>query len=59
MTDPECPAVEQFKTSVCEDPMTAAMGAPVDDIFEGFDRRHIKGCKRCQQFNAENIGEHS
>lgn len=35
--------------------MTEAMGAPVDDIMEGFERKHRKTCKRCQEYGAANI----
>jgi hypothetical protein len=37
------------------DPLTKAMGAPVDDIVEGFGRKHRVTCKRCQEFGAANI----
>jgi hypothetical protein len=29
-----------------------AMGAPVEDITEEFERRHRKQCKRCQEYGA-------
>jgi hypothetical protein len=29
-------------------------GAPLDDIGEGFDRKHKAKCKRCQEFGAAN-----
>jgi hypothetical protein len=29
---------------------TMAMGAPVEDITEEFERRHRKQCKRCQEY---------
>ena len=53
--DPECAEVESFMSSLFSDPMTAAMGAPTDDIVEGFERRHRKVCKRCQTFGAANM----
>lgn len=53
--DPECPKVEDFRRVLHEDPMTHAMGAPVDDIEEGFARKHRKTCKRCQEYGAANI----
>jgi len=34
--DPDCPAVASFMMSALNDPMTEAMGAPIDDICEGF-----------------------
>ena len=53
--DPECPKVADFMSSLFDDPMTAAMGAPTDDICEGFERRHRLICKHCQEFGAANI----
>jgi len=32
------------------DPTTMAMGAPVEDITEEFERRHRKQRKRCQEY---------
>ena len=29
-----------------------AMGAPVEDITEEFERRHRKQCKRCQEYGV-------
>ena len=53
--DPECPDVSSFMDSLFDDPMTAAMGAPTDDICEGFEKRHRIKCKRCQEFGCANI----
>ena len=53
--DPECPTVADFMESLFGDPMTAAMGAPTDDICEGFERRHRLKCERCREFGAANI----
>jgi hypothetical protein len=53
--DPTCPAVESFTTALFDDPMTAAMGAPTDEIMEAFERRHRATCRRCQTFGAANI----
>jgi hypothetical protein len=53
--DPECPEVESYMSALFDDPMTSAMGAPVDDIVEGFERRHRRTCARCQEFGAANI----
>lgn len=53
--DPECPEVAAFTEALFSDPMTHAMGAPTDDIMEGFARRHHAGCKRCQDYGAANI----
>jgi hypothetical protein len=41
--------------SLFGDPMTAAMGAPVDDIVDGFERSHRSTCKRCLDYGCENI----
>jgi len=53
--DPNCPAVDDFMSGLFDDPMTMAMGAPVDDICEGFERKHRVKCARCQAFGAANI----
>ena len=53
--DPECPEVEKFMSSLFDDPMTAAMGAPTDDICAGWEKKHRATCKRCQEFGAANI----
>jgi hypothetical protein len=47
--DPECPVVAEFMETLFGDP-TMAMGAPVEDITEEFERRHRKQCKRCQEY---------
>jgi hypothetical protein len=53
--DPECPVVAEFMETLfgetlSGDPTTMAMGAPVEDITEEFERRHRKQCKRCQEY---------
>ena len=53
--DPECPRVREFVDGLMDDPMTHAMGAPVDDIMEGFEAKHRGDCKRCQEYGAANI----
>lgn len=53
--DPDCPKVSEFESALFDDPMTSAMGAPVDDIMEDFERKHRGKCKRCQKFGAANI----
>jgi hypothetical protein len=47
--DPKCPVVAEFMETLFGDP-TMAMGAPVEDITEEFERRHRKQCKRCQEY---------
>jgi hypothetical protein len=53
--DPTCPRVASFMDSLFGDPMTAAMGAPTDDITSDFERRHRAKCARCQEFGAANV----
>lgn len=53
--DPSCPKVAEFSSALFDDPMTSAMGAPVDDIMEGFERRHRLTCEHCRAFGAANI----
>jgi hypothetical protein len=50
--DPECPVVAEFMETLFGDPTTMAMGAPVDDITEEFERRHRRQCKRCQEYGV-------
>jgi hypothetical protein len=49
--DPKCPVVAEFMETLFGDP-TMAMGAPVEDITEEFERRHRKECKRCQSTHS-------
>ena len=53
--DPECPEVISFMDNLFDDPMTSAMGAPTDDICEGFERKHRRTCERCREYGAANI----
>jgi hypothetical protein len=53
--DPECPDVAKFIEGLYNDPMTVAMGAPVDEIMEYFEAKHRAKCKRCQDYGAANI----
>ncbi len=53
--DPQCPKVKKYYRTLVDDPMTSAMGAPVDEIMEAFERKHRKECKRCQEYGAANI----
>jgi hypothetical protein len=39
LLDPECPVVAEFMETLFGDP-TMAMGAPVEEITEEFERRH-------------------
>jgi hypothetical protein len=49
--DPQCPVVAEFMETLFGDP-SMAMGAPVEDIIEEFERRHRKQCKRCQEYGV-------
>ena len=53
--DPDCPEARQFIDALFNDPMTEAMGAPIDDIMEGFEQKHRARCLRCQEYGAANI----
>lgn len=57
--DPECPKAKKEVydrlDEMNNDPMTAAMGAPVEDFAEEWERKHRAQCKRCQAYGAENI----
>ena len=53
--DPTCPDVITFLSGLLNDPMTKAMGAPVDDITEAWEAKHLKTCLRCQEYSVENI----
>ena len=53
--DPACPEAAEFTSTLLDDPMTQAMGAPVDDILEGFERKHRRECVRCQLYGVANI----
>lgn len=53
--DPECESVAEFRKSLLDDPMTEAMGAPVGEIMEDFERKHRAECERCQAYAAANV----
>lgn len=53
--DPNCPEVASFMSSLFDDPMTRAMGAPVDDICESFERKHRAKCAHCREFGCANV----
>jgi hypothetical protein len=42
--DPECPKVAEFRKSIMEDEFGKAMGAPLDEFWEDFERKHRKEC---------------
>ena len=50
--DPECPVVAEFMETLFGEPATMAIGAPVEDIIEEFERRHRKQCERCQEYGV-------
>lgn len=53
--DPDCPEASSFFEALFNDPMTAAMGAPTDDICEDFEHKHRAQCARCQKYGVANI----
>lgn len=53
--DPDCPGYAKIVDALMDDPMTEAMGAPVDDIMEDFGRRHRNRCQRCRDYGAANV----
>lgn len=53
--DPDCPANRKFMQTLLSDEMTIAMGAPVDEIVEDFEKKHRAKCKRCQEYGAANF----
>ena len=53
--DPDCPKVRRFSDALYGDPMTKAMGAPTDEIMEGFASKHRLTCKRCQMYGAAHV----
>jgi hypothetical protein len=52
--DPECPDVARFNESFWPDPMTDTCGC-ADEIYETWEAKHRKGCKRCQDYGAAHI----
>lgn len=52
--DPSCPDVIDHYQMHDNDPISQICGC-LDDIHEGFERKHRKNCKRCQEFGAANI----
>jgi hypothetical protein len=53
--DPACPEVRKFMDGLTNDPMTWATGAPIDNIVEGFEKKHRRKCERCREFGAANV----
>ena len=53
--DPECPEVREYVDTLLNDPMTHAMGAPVDEILEAWENKHRQTCKRCRYYGLANI----
>jgi hypothetical protein len=52
--DPECPKVAQWMDNFWGDPMSDYCGCG-DEFQADFEKRHIKDCKRCQEYGAANI----
>jgi predicted nucleic acid-binding Zn ribbon protein len=53
--DPECPEYAKYVDALTGDPMTHAMGAPVDEIMEDFERSHKAKCERCVAYAVANV----
>lgn len=54
--DPECPTVQQFMEGLYDDPYTSVVPSDViGDVTEDFRTRHLRQCKRCQEYGASNI----
>jgi len=53
--DPECPEVREYIDALLNDPMTYAMGAPVDEILEHWEKKHRSECARCREYGMANI----
>lgn len=53
--DPQCPEVIAYNEALCTDPMTAAIGAPVEDIVQDFEQRHRACCKRCLEYGIAHM----
>jgi len=48
--DPECPEVQNFYEGA-DDPIMRMSGC-WGEFLEDFERKHIRDCKRCQEFGA-------
>lgn len=53
--DPECPEVKEYSRTLMDDPMTRAMGAPVDEILDEWARKHRQECLLCREYGLANI----
>ena len=53
--DTECPEVRAYRDCLLNDPMTHAMGAPVDEILEAWENKHRQTCERCREYGLANI----
>jgi len=53
--DPECTEVDNYRSTLIDDPMTAGYGAPIDDILNGWENTHRRNCKKCQEYGAANV----
>lgn len=48
-----CKAAQDYVEALVEDPMTVAMHAPVDEIIEGYMRKHVHACRDCEEASIE------
>lgn len=53
--DPDCPEVKEYTDTLLNDPLTDAMGAPVDEILEAFEKKHRQTCIHCREYGMANI----
>ena len=48
-----CQVAEGFRRDLLEDPMTAGSHAPVDEIIEGWMKKHVGHCAQCRDAYLE------
>lgn len=53
--DPECPEFAAYVAVISDDPMGKALGAPLDEILVGFEKKHRTQCIRCRTFGCDHI----
>jgi len=55
--DPDCPGYKEVGKRIqnlCDDPMTQAYGAPVEEFAEKWLGEHVLQCERCRNHGAAN-----
>lgn len=48
----DCEVAHDYLNSLLDDPMSALCGC-MDEIVEGYMRRHVQKCKRCMDVSVE------